>query len=139
LFSLALSLSRSLALSLSLSFATAHRSIATGVEKKGKEPAKDCEEYFYLAATAVKIGIAIKYVHHSDEVFKTSSKLLYDRAIEADVPFHEWHDWLVEQLNTRLRTLQPRPDVAAGNGPPPATSTTTRSIVGSAFARWTSK
>ena len=40
---------------------------------------KDCEEYFFLAATAVKISMAIKTPQTSDGVFRINLHSLYQQ------------------------------------------------------------
>eukprot|EP01094_Clydonella_sp_ATCC50884_P008191 TRINITY_DN174_c0_g1_i1.p1 TRINITY_DN174_c0_g1~~TRINITY_DN174_c0_g1_i1.p1 ORF type:complete len:450 (-),score=191.21 TRINITY_DN174_c0_g1_i1:125-1474(-) len=67
--------------------------------------AKSTAEYFYLAATAVKIGLAIRNPRTSDGVFRLNLKALYDQAVANDVPFHEWYKWLEVQLSRKMEAL----------------------------------
>ena len=52
---------------------------------------ENCEEYFLIAQTAVKIGLAMKYPHKSDEVFRVRGIDLYYKCLNSHVPFHQWH------------------------------------------------
>merc|ERR1711991_14625 len=59
-------------------------------------------EYFLIAQTAVKMGLAIKYPHKSDEVFKVKGIDLYYKCINSHVPFHQWHLWIARTLHSML-------------------------------------
>eukprot|EP01091_Cochliopodium_minus_P014548 TRINITY_DN4958_c1_g1_i1.p1 TRINITY_DN4958_c1_g1~~TRINITY_DN4958_c1_g1_i1.p1 ORF type:complete len:320 (-),score=120.18 TRINITY_DN4958_c1_g1_i1:59-1018(-) len=63
------------------------------------------EEFFSIACTAIKIKLAIKFPHKSDEVFKIKASSLYDEAIKKGVPFHEWYTWIDETLNSKLMQI----------------------------------
>ena len=60
------------------------------------------QEYFTIASTAIKIKLAIKYPHKSDEVFKIKPITLYEEALSKGIPFHEWYTWIDETLQSKL-------------------------------------
>ena len=64
---------------------------------------ENCEEYFLIAQTAVKIGLAMKYPHKSDEVFKVRGIDLYYKCLNSHVPFHQWHLWISRTLHSMLK------------------------------------
>ena len=64
-----------------------------------------CEEFFYLAATSIKIQMAIQNPQFSDGVFRINIKALHDQAIQSDVPFHEWYEWLKVALRKKQAAL----------------------------------
>merc|ERR1711991_42822 len=64
---------------------------------------ENCEEYFLIAQTAVKIGLAIKFPHKSDEVFRVRGIDLYYKCLNAHVPFHQWHLWISRTLHSMLK------------------------------------
>ena len=64
---------------------------------------ENCEEYFLIAQTAVKIGLAIKFPHKSDEVFRVRGIDLYYKCLNSHVPFHQWHLWISRTLHSMLK------------------------------------
>ena len=65
----------------------------------------NCEEYFIISSTAVKVKLAIKFPHKSDEVFKIKGSALYNDAMKEGIPFHEWYSWLEERLAKKLMEI----------------------------------
>jgi chromosome segregation ATPase len=63
---------------------------------------ENCEEYFLIAQTAVKIGLAMKFPHRSDEVFRVRGIDLYYKCLNSHVPFHQWHLWISRTLHAML-------------------------------------
>jgi len=55
------------------------------------------------ATTAVKICMATQYPHHSDALFLISAQDLFKKCVEDDVPFHNWHEWLFQELFGNLK------------------------------------
>jgi chromosome segregation ATPase len=66
---------------------------------------ENCEEYFLIAQTAVKIGLAMKFPHRSDEVFRVRGIDLYYKCLNSHVPFHQWHLWISRTLHAMLVRL----------------------------------
>eukprot|EP01102_Stenamoeba_stenopodia_P000836 TRINITY_DN10785_c0_g1_i1.p1 TRINITY_DN10785_c0_g1~~TRINITY_DN10785_c0_g1_i1.p1 ORF type:complete len:543 (+),score=174.49 TRINITY_DN10785_c0_g1_i1:96-1724(+) len=66
----------------------------------------NCEEYFLMASTAVKIGMAVKHPHVSDKVFQINSRHMFRQAAQLDIPFHEWHFWIVDRFSEKLKEYQ---------------------------------
>jgi len=66
---------------------------------------ENCEEFFFLAATAVKIAFAMQAPKTSDGCFRINIKSLYQQALDAEVPFHEWYDWIKLQLASKQESL----------------------------------
>ncbi len=64
---------------------------------------ENCEEYFLIAQTAVKIGLAMKFPHRSDEVFRVRGIDLYYKCLNSHVPFHQWHLWISRTLHAMLK------------------------------------
>ena len=61
-------------------------------KKSRKAP---CEEYFVLATQAIKLGSP-----YMDSICTINAKKLYENAIINEVPFHKWHLWIENQLNS---------------------------------------
>eukprot|EP00008_Paramoeba_atlantica_P010239 CAMPEP_0201489580 /NCGR_PEP_ID=MMETSP0151_2-20130828/22891_1 /ASSEMBLY_ACC=CAM_ASM_000257 /TAXON_ID=200890 /ORGANISM="Paramoeba atlantica, Strain 621/1 / CCAP 1560/9" /LENGTH=493 /DNA_ID=CAMNT_0047875213 /DNA_START=73 /DNA_END=1554 /DNA_ORIENTATION=- len=74
-------------------------------EKRNVDGMEHCEEYFFLAATAVRIGMAVQYPHHSDPLFQISAKILFEKCMREDVPFHKWHEWLHNQFDKEIKKV----------------------------------
>lgn len=66
---------------------------------------ENCEEFFFLAATAIKIAFAVQAPKTSDGCFRINIKALYIQALENEVPFHEWYDWIKLQLASKQESL----------------------------------
>ncbi len=69
------------------------------------------QEYFFLAAAAIKIALAIKHPEYESEwIFRLQVPEAFERAMRAHVPFHEWYPWLYnsfsQSLKERLRQRQ---------------------------------
>ncbi len=56
-----------------------------------------------IAQTAVKIGLAMKFPHRSDEVFRVRGIDLYYKCLNSHVPFHQWHLWISRTLHAMLK------------------------------------
>lgn len=52
------------------------------------------EEYFVMATQAVKMSSP-----HMDRIGIVPPSFLYQKALEEQVPFHQWHLWIEKQLN----------------------------------------
>lgn len=83
----------------------------------------NCEDYFLIAQTAVKIGLAIKYPHHSDRFFQVRGIDLYYKCLNSRIPFHQvsgglrggdddgliderctqWHNWISKTLQEMIK------------------------------------
>ena len=72
---------------------------------KVKATEENCEEYFFLASTAIKIQLAIKMPHTSDGCNRINIKALYDQCRKANIPFHEWYDWIRAKLIGKQQSL----------------------------------
>eukprot|EP01117_Protostelium_nocturnum_P017582 TRINITY_DN717_c0_g1_i1.p1 TRINITY_DN717_c0_g1~~TRINITY_DN717_c0_g1_i1.p1 ORF type:complete len:451 (-),score=192.44 TRINITY_DN717_c0_g1_i1:813-2165(-) len=57
------------------------------------------EEYFYLTCSAIKVNMAFK--QKSEDVFMVRDDELFSLASSQKIPFHEWHEWLEKQFESR--------------------------------------
>ena len=60
---------------------------------------------FLKAATAIKIAFAVQAPKTSDGCFRINIRSLYQQALDAEVPFHEWYDWIKLQLASKQEAL----------------------------------
>lgn len=62
------------------------------MSRKRKNP---CEEYFILATQAVKMNST-----YMDAICTIPTQVLYKKATTREVPFHKWHEWIEDELNS---------------------------------------
>jgi chromosome segregation ATPase len=65
------------------------------VTTKKKQRKAPCEEYFVLATQAIKLNSP-----YMDSICTINAKKLYENALQNEVPFHKWHLWIENQLNS---------------------------------------
>jgi len=66
---------------------------------------ENTEQYFYLATTAIKIQLSIQNPQKSEQCYRVNVQTLLNKALEEDIPFHEWYDWIRKEL---LRRSEPQ-------------------------------
>merc|ERR1712137_1337184 len=64
---------------------------------------ENCEDYFFLAVTAIKISCAMKAPVGSAGAFRVNTEQLYEQCLDAEIPFHEWYEWVKSQFDERLQ------------------------------------
>jgi len=82
--------------------------VAEAPQKSTKAPVdapENSEEYFFLAVTAVKISCAMKAPVGAVGAFRVNADALYQQLLEAEVPFHEWYEWIKKQFERRLESF----------------------------------
>jgi len=63
--------------------------------KRRSDRKSPCEEYFFLATQAIKLNSP-----YMDTICTISPKHLFETANKSEVPFHKWHLWIENQLNS---------------------------------------
>lgn len=74
-------------------------------QKKPVGAPEGCEDFFYLAATAVKISLAINSPQTSDGCFQINVKALYQQCLDAEIQFHEWYEWIKVVLRSKQKAM----------------------------------
>ena len=69
------------------------------MKKPGPGGAENNEDFFVLAATAIKISLALKGKPSSNFM---DIHELYQKAVSEEIPFHEWFDWLKVQFGASV-------------------------------------
>lgn len=63
--------------------------------KRRSDRKSPCEEYFFLVTQAIKLNSP-----YMDTICTISPKHLFEIANKSEVPFHKWHLWIENQLNS---------------------------------------
>lgn len=71
-----------------------HKQMSTLIKSR-KERKSPCEEYFFLVTQAIKLNSP-----YMDSICTISPKHLFELANKNEVPFHKWHLWIENQLNS---------------------------------------
>mmetsp|Transcript_27588 Transcript_27588/g.42472 ORF Transcript_27588/g.42472 Transcript_27588/m.42472 type:complete len:162 (-) Transcript_27588:9-494(-) len=90
------------------------------VQKAPVGAPENCEEYFFLAVTAIKISCAMKAPIEATGAFRVNADALYQQLLESEVPFHEWYEWIKKQFERKLESFAPKENkpVLVNPGPP---------------------
>jgi len=75
---------------------------STAPRKKFDPNPQDVQEYFFLAATAARIHMCVTNPHVPSHIFAMDSRAWYQNALQLDIPFHEWHNWINSELERSL-------------------------------------
>jgi hypothetical protein len=74
------------------------------------------EDYFYLCIKAIETSVLVELSERGIKMPRRSFglKTLYDKAINDNIPFHEWHSWIRTQFTRDIISEQYRTNEPSG-------------------------